>query len=102
MADIEGLSDAVENGNWSRAKHLLAIRVAQMIEKTESPRETKALAISLASLINECEEADVTDNYEDALLAQIIARSQAHRAELEDERNAAIERANSKDEGGNA
>lgn len=70
MNNDKSLSEAVEGGNWAKAKHLLAIRVAEMIEKTESPRETKALAISLASLLNACEEADVTDKEDE--IAQIL------------------------------
>ena len=70
MNEENSLSKAVSGGEWAKAKHLLAIRVAQMIEKTESPRETKALAISLASLLNDCEKADVTNNEDE--IARIL------------------------------
>ena len=73
------LSQAVTNGDWNRARHLAAIRVAQMMEKTESPRETKALAISLADLINQCEATDATDAYSDTPLAQILEEANAQK-----------------------
>ena len=69
------LKAAVENGDWCRARHLAAIRVAEMMERTESPREVKALSISLKDLINECESNDVADAYEDTPLSHILAEA---------------------------
>ena len=66
------LSQAVTDGDWSRARHLAAIRVAEMMERTESPREVKALSISLKDLINECQQNDVVDAYSDTPLARIL------------------------------
>lgn len=62
MDDKNELREAVEGGNWKRARHLAAIRVADMMMKTDSPREVKALSISLDSLLDKCEQADVTDS----------------------------------------
>lgn len=67
-----GLSQAVESGDWNKARHLAAIRVAEMMERTESPRETKALAISLDALIDKCESADVNDAHSDTPLKRIL------------------------------
>lgn len=72
LEDEAALSRAVENGDWNRARHLAAIKVAQMMEKTDSPRETKALAISLTDLIDECEQADVTDARDNSEIGRIL------------------------------
>ena len=93
MNEENSLSEAVKGGEWDRAKHLLAIRVAEMMEKTESPRETKALAISLESLIDACESADVTGNYSDTPLAQILAEAQLRKQQFRKEREEAIKKA---------
>lgn len=70
-----GLVDAVSNGDWDRATHLAAIKVADMMEKTESPRETKALSISLINLIERCQANDVVDSYADTPLAEIMRKA---------------------------
>ena len=72
--DDTQLSDAVATGNWNKARHLAAIRVAQAMEKTESPREIKALSISLVDLLQTCEDSDVTDSYEDTPFARIMRK----------------------------
>lgn len=61
IEDEDALSRAVEGGDWNKARHLAAIKVAKMIEKTDSPREVKALSVSLENLISACEREDVTD-----------------------------------------
>ena len=71
MGDEITLSEAVKQGEWDKAKHLLAIRVSEMIEQTDSPRETKALAISLESLIKACEYSDVA--HEETEIDRILA-----------------------------
>ena len=79
------LSQAVQNGEWDRARHLAAIRVAQMMERTESPRETKALAVSLKDLIDECEANDVCDTFKDSPVERILAQARQMHAEIEKE-----------------
>lgn len=71
------LSQAVMEGDWNRARHLAAIRVASMMEQTTSPREVKALSISLADLINQCEASNACDAYGDTPLAKILAKADA-------------------------
>lgn len=75
-----GLVEAVEKGDWKRARHLAAIKVAQMMEKTESPREVKALSISLENLIEVCDKEDVTDNMANSEVGQILANIRARAA----------------------
>ena len=74
------LSEAVKNGTAKKLQNALslvaAIRVAQMMERTESPRETKALAISLVDLISQCEATDVCDSYADTPLKHILAEAE--------------------------
>lgn len=92
MTDINSLTEAVTQGDWDKARHLLAIRVAEMVEKTDSPRETKALSISLNNLIDACEEADVTSDSTDTPLAQILREAEEQKRRFQAEREEAIAR----------
>lgn len=77
------LSEAVKHGDWDKARHLAAIKVAEMMEKTDSPREVKALSISLVKLIDECEAGNVVGGEPspiDVILAQ--ANEQAREYEM--------------------
>ena len=69
------LTEAVANGKWDKARHLAAIMVAEQMEATNSPRETKALSISLMALIDQCEQSDVTDEFADTPLSRILAQA---------------------------
>ena len=62
MDDRNELREAVEAGDWKRARHLAAIRVADMMVQTDSPREVTALSISLDNLIDKCEKTDAADS----------------------------------------
>ena len=55
------LSQAVARGEWPRARHLAAVKVAEMMEQSDSPREVKSLSLSLIQLINACEANPVND-----------------------------------------
>lgn len=78
--DDNQLSEAVEKGDWNTARHLAAIRVAKAMEATESPRETKALSLSLMELLKECEAADVARDYSDTPYARIMAEAKVMEA----------------------
>ena len=82
-----GLSEAVRNGEWDKARHLAAIIVAEMMEQTESPREVKALSISLSDLIDKCEASDVTNEFDDSPIARIIAEHKRQELEWEARRS---------------
>lgn len=87
MIDNDGnLSEAVRNGEWDKARHLAAIRVAEMMERTESPREVKALSISLSDLIDKCEANDVADEFADSPLVQILAEAEQQSRDIRAER----------------
>lgn len=68
------LSDAVRNADWDTARHLAAIRVAEAMERTESARDTKALALSLDQLIDKCSAAQLGAM---TPLDEILARARA-------------------------
>lgn len=61
MPEVSKLEDAIKSGDWNRARHLAALKVARMMDKTDSPREVKALSISLDDLIDKCEQQDVAE-----------------------------------------
>lgn len=68
------LSEAVRGADWDTARHLAAIRVAEAMERTESARDTKALALSLDQLIDKCQAARVgAPEAGETPLAEILA-----------------------------
>lgn len=77
MEDRNELMEAVEGGDWNRARHLAAIRVADMMLRTDSPREVKALSISLDTLLDKCEKADVTDSMRKSKSGKTLAEIRA-------------------------
>ena len=62
MPEVSKLEDAIMSGDWNKARHLAALKVARMMDKTDSPREVKALSISLDDLIDKCEQQDVAES----------------------------------------
>ena len=66
------LSEAVRSCDFKKARHLAAIRVAEMMERTDSPREVKALSISLANLLDDCERARIAEAEEETPLDAIL------------------------------
>lgn len=71
------LSDAVRQADWDTARHLAAIRVAEAMERTESARDTKALALSLDQLIDKCSTAQVGRPGATTPLDEILSRARA-------------------------
>lgn len=72
------LSDAVRNADWDKARHLAAIKVAEAMERTESARDTKALALSLDQLIDKCSASQVGRADGATPLDEILARARAN------------------------
>jgi len=71
------LSDAVRHADWDTARHLAAIKVAEAMERTESARDTKALALSLDQLIDKCSASQVGRADDATPLDEILARARA-------------------------
>ena len=69
------LSEAVKNADWATARHLAAIKVAEAMERTESARDTKALALSLDQLIDKCEAEQVGAADTSTPLASILEQA---------------------------
>lgn len=69
------LSEAVRGADWTTARHLAAIKVAEAMERTESARDTKALALSLDQLIDKCEAARVGAPEDATPLAAILTQA---------------------------
>lgn len=72
----DGLTKAVIDGDWPRARHFAAVRVASMMEKTDSPREVKSLSLSLIRLIDACEESHAGKDYADTPLTHILSAAE--------------------------
>lgn len=73
MCTDRRLSEAVRGADWAMARHLAAIKVAEAMERTESARDTKALALSLDQLIDKCEAARVGMTETETPLDEILA-----------------------------
>lgn len=75
MCTDKRLSEAVRGADWATARHLAAIRVAEAMERTQSARDTKALALSLDQLIDKCEAAQIGAPEDETPLAEILAKA---------------------------
>ena len=69
------LSTAVAGGDWPLARQIAAIKVAEMMEQSESPREVKSLSISLIKLIDACEDSDIPGDYDNTPYARIMRQA---------------------------
>lgn len=72
MSNGDGLAQAVEAMEWDKARHLLACRVAESIEHTQSAREVKALSLTLSKLIDACEESRIGADPSETPLDRIL------------------------------
>ena len=67
------IADAVNAQDWARARHLTALKVARAMDSTESPREIKALSLSMVELIAECEKGGEPTKKQKAKLSAIAS-----------------------------
>ena len=78
----EKIAEAVEGKRWNEARFLMAVKVARMLDKTESPRDAKALALSLEPLVDTCEKSRIGMDGEATPLDHILAQAEELSAEV--------------------
>jgi hypothetical protein len=59
---IDSVEDAVVRHDWKGARLAMAVRLARMLDSTDSARDVKALTMSLDPLIDKCESDSKTDD----------------------------------------
>ena len=71
---IDSVEDAVVRQDWKGARLAMAVRLARMLDSTDSARDVKALAMSLDPLIDKCESDSKADDEvaKDTPLADIL------------------------------
>lgn len=71
---IDSVEDAVVRQDWKGARLAMAVRLARMLDSTDSARDVKALVMSLDPLIDKCESDSKTDEdaAKDTPLADIL------------------------------
>ena len=71
---IDSVEDAVVRQDWKGARLAMAVRLARMLDSTDSARDVKALVMSLDPLIDKCESDSKADDEvaKDTPLADIL------------------------------
>lgn len=82
MTESSRIADAVEAARWNDARFLVAVKVARALDKTESPRDAKALSLSLIPLIDECERQGVGQQETETPLDAIMQAAEDMKAEI--------------------
>lgn len=72
---IDSIEGAILRQDWKGARFAMAVRLARMLDSTDSARDVKALTMSLDPLIDKCESdfAPEEDNEGSTPLAEIIS-----------------------------
>ena len=52
---IGSIEAAVLNGEWASARLSMAVKLARMMDNTDSARDVKSLSLSLEPLLDKCE-----------------------------------------------
>ena len=72
------LGGAIRDGDWVRARRLMAIRLGEAFDQTDSARDLKAISMSLTPLMVACEADDLREAAgADTPLADILAEAEA-------------------------
>ena len=74
---IESVEDAVRDEDWPAARKRMAIKLARMLDGTDSARDVKSISLSLAPLLNECDaDSKKADDDNTTPLASILAEAE--------------------------
>ena len=52
---IGSIESAVMNGEWAAARLSMAVKLARMMDNTDSARDVKSISLSLEPLLDKCE-----------------------------------------------
>lgn len=52
---IGSIEQAVIDGNWASARLSMAVKLARMMDNTDSARDVKSISLSLEPLLDKCE-----------------------------------------------
>lgn len=55
---IGSVEEAIVNRDWGTARFLMAVRLGRMMDATDSARDAKAVAMSLAPMVDRLEDED--------------------------------------------
>lgn len=70
------LGGAIRDGDWVRARRLMAIRLGEAFDQTDSARDLKAISMSLTPLMTQCEADDLRESASgDTPLATLMAEA---------------------------
>ena len=75
---IGSIESAVLNGEWAAARLSMAVKLARMMDNTDSARDVKSISLSLEPLLDKC-EADAQREIDNAETpyAQIMREAEA-------------------------
>lgn len=55
-AELQSVEDAIRDGDYAETRKRMALRLARMMDNSESARDVKAVAMSLAPLVDRIEQ----------------------------------------------
>lgn len=77
-APIGPVEQAIRAGNYSDARVHMTVKLARMMDNTDSARDAKAIALSLTQLIDKCEaESLAASDIAETPYAQIMREAEA-------------------------
>ena len=77
-APAGAIEQAVVDGDYAKARKKITVKLARMMDATDSARDAKSISLSLIQLIDKCEaDAARAGAEKDTPLAQILAEAEA-------------------------
>lgn len=77
-APAGAIEQAVIDGDYTKARKKVAVKLARMMDATDSARDAKSISLSLIQLMDKCEmDAAREGSEKDTPLAQILAEAEA-------------------------
>lgn len=75
---VGSIEKAVRNGEWASARLSMAVKLARMMDNTDSARDVKSISLSLEPLLDKCEaDAQRVNDAVDTPYAQIMREAEA-------------------------
>lgn len=70
------IEQAVRGKDYKKARELMAIKLARMLDYTDSARDSKSICLSLTQLIDKCEADEQQRDDKDTPYSRIMAEAE--------------------------
>lgn len=75
-APVGAIENAVSSKDYKQARSLMAIKLARMLDHTDSARDAKSICLSLTQLLDKCEQDSQETKFDNTPYAQIMAEAE--------------------------